>query len=149
MSMGKRVSKLLSVFFAVACVALLMTPMASAAVKPVTPGGDVAEPCYTGLSYGYASIKISSAGCSTCFGSMNLRDGYTGNMTLYLQKSSDGTKWTSIKNWNTTGSGTIVLDKIRYVVPGYQYRVYVDLKVYNSNNVLVDSIGLPSNVESY
>jgi len=89
----------------------------------------------SGLSYPYSNIKLSY-------------DTDTANLTMELQQLNGG-KWTTIKSWDTSGSGTVYLDKTWYVSPGYSYRVYTTAKVYNSSGILLETAFATSNSVNY
>lgn len=118
-------------FFAALC---LLVSAASAAV----PTEDTVQPRYTGISKLTADLSISSSGYASCYGYVRLSSSsYSANMTVELQRSGNGTSWTTIKDWSTSGSYTLELDKGWYVVSGYYYQVVTTVEVYNSSGSLV------------
>ena len=138
--MKKRISKFLSMLLVLSCITTATLSSASATSV---------EPRYTGLFSVTVSLNISSGGLSAPYGCASLRSGYTADMTLELQRSSNGYSWSSINDWSTSGSGMITLDKAYYVVSGYDYRSKCTTYVYDSNGSLVDSVVKFSATVSY
>ena len=68
----------------------------------------------------------------------------TADMVMELQQLN-GSKWTTIKSWSTSGNGYFSLDKIWYVLPGYTYRTYTTVYVYNSSGKLLETAFATSN----
>lgn len=135
--MNKRISKFLSMLLVLTCITATLSTATAI------------EPRYTGLTSLTVSIDIASGGLSNPYGHALLRSGYTADMTLELQRSSNGYSWSSIAEWTTSGSNRIILDKNYYVVSGYDYRSKCTLKVYDSNNKLVDNVTEYSGTYSY
>lgn len=77
------------------------------------------QPYYVGASNVGCSLSIAS-GIATCQGYVTLKSGYTASSTLKLQRSTNGTSWTTLQTWN--GSGTIP-NKTRSVSSGYKFRI--------------------------
>lgn len=68
------------------------------------------------LRYSYlttiaADLEITSAGKALCYGKVKLSSGTTNTVTVTvaLQQKS-GSTWSTIKSWDTSGSGTVSLD---------------------------------------
>lgn len=135
--MNKRISKFLSMFLVLTCITA--TYSSATAI----------EPRYTGLTSLAVSIDIASGGLSTPYGCATIRSGYTADVTLELQRSSNGYSWSTVKEWTSSGSGRIILDKEYFVVSGYDYRSKCTAKVYNSSNTLVDNVTEYSATVSY
>lgn len=100
-------------------------------------GGEIGtiEPCYVGVNSSSCNLSISS-GTATCRGAVTLKSGYTASLTLKLQRSKDGSSWTTLKTWTATGTS---INKSYYVSSGYKYRATFNVKVYNSSGTLVDN----------
>ena len=60
-----------------------------------------------------------------------MKAGYDSEITLALQKSTNGRTWSNVASW--TGSGSEKLTKSRFVTSGYDYRCKLTVKVYNSS----------------
>lgn len=128
--MKKRISKLLSTILVLSCIT---TAFSSATATSIV------QPRYTGIASISAALRIPSGGASVPYGSVYVRDGYSADMTLELQRSSNGYSWSTIKDWTTSGTGVLTLEKTYYVTPGYDYRAKCSVKVYNSSGALVDN----------
>lgn len=135
--MKKRISKFLSMLLALSCITATFSTATAI------------EPRYIGLYSLSVSVDIAAGGASTSYGYALLRSGYTADMTLELQRSSNGYSWSSVKEWTSSGSGTISLDKTYYVTSGYDYRTKCSLTVYNSSNSIVDNVTKYSSTVSY
>lgn len=137
--MKKRISKFLSMLLVLSCITATLSTASAIAI----------EPRYTGFTALSVSIDITSDGCSTPYGCVYLRSGYTADMTLVLQRSSNGYSWSSVKEWTGSGSGMFTLDKEYYVTSGYDYRTKCTVMVYDSSNNLVDNVTKYSGTYSY
>lgn len=139
--MKKRISKFLSVLLALSCITATLSTAAATLIQPR----------YTGLYSLTVSLDIASGGRSTPYGDVSLRSGYSADLTLELQRSSNGYSWSSVKEWSTSGSGAglVYLDKTYYVTSGYDYRAKCTVKVYDSSNKLVDNVTEYSATVSY
>lgn len=107
------------------------------------------SPLYTGVATVTRSIDVSSGGCATCYGRIVVRSGYTADMELELQLSSDDESWSTIKSWTNSGSGTLTLDKIYFVSSGYYYRVICTADIYDSDDNFVEAIAEASGSQYY
>lgn len=115
----------------------ILAPTAYAAV-PESEGDYVIQPRYTYIFSIMSDLTISSTGRTSDYGYVKMYDSsYTCDLTMELQQK-DGS-WNTIKEWTTSGSGTVELDKIWYVLSGYTYRVKVTVDVYNSAGKLVET----------
>ncbi|BDF68692.1 hypothetical protein CE91St43_26640 [Oscillospiraceae bacterium] len=135
--MKKRISKFLSMLLVLSCITGTLSTATAI------------EPRYTGLYSLTVSLDIAAGGASTSYGYALLRSGYTADMTLTLQRSSNGYSWSSVKEWTSSGSGTISLDKTYYITSGYDYRAKCSLVVYDSSNSIVDNVTKYSATVSY
>lgn len=90
---------------------------------------------FSGLSQSNCIVKPSNAS-------------YTVMLTLELQRGG-GTSFSTIKSWEDSGSGTVTLDQSWYVSRGYEYRVYVTARVYNSSGSLVETATTVSDTVFY
>jgi hypothetical protein len=118
---------------------LLLTSAFSASaengVETVKPGESqqrVIAPMFTYISEIGAALKISS-GTAICTGTLLITKNYSSVMTMTLQRSSNGTTWTSVTTpWTQSysSSGDFAFEK-RYspITSGYTYRVQVTVNV--------------------
>lgn len=106
---------------------------------------EIVEPLYVGVISRSCVLSISS-GVATCKGTVNLKSNYSANLTMKLQRSANGTSWTTLQTWSGTGTS---LTKSRSISSGYKYRCTFNIKVYNSSGTLVDNITATSAIKSY
>ena len=102
------------------------------------------SPRYTGISLLDANIDISSGGKAECYGYVQIRDGYSVDMTVELKR--DGR---TIKSWSDSGKTEVDIIGTYYVTSGHDYQTVVSVDVYNSRGTLVDSPSIKSAVYSY
>ena len=130
------------------CLLLTASLLISSAFTSVQD--EVLQPRYTNIRSLTASLEISKSGCASCYGKVVLtKSTDTVDLTMELQRSRDDTSWDTVKTWDTSGSGTIYLDKDWYVTSGYSYRVHVTAEVYSSNGTLVETAPTDSLTTSY
>lgn len=113
---------------------ILLSNTAFAAMPPTV------EPLYDNADRVTVSLDITSSGCANCIGTVVLHGGVKANVTLTLQKSTNGTSWSSVKPWTASGSYIVSLDEDYYVMSGYYYRVKLVAKIYDSSNNLLETI---------
>ena len=92
-------------------------------------------------------LTISSNGNASCLGDVSMKAGYDSEITLALQKSTNGRTWSNVASW--TGSGSEKLTKSRFVTSGYDYRCKLTVKVYNSSGNYVTTYTQYSDTISY
>lgn len=128
----------------VAVVICLLVVVTSAA----TPNGEMIQPRLSKLTSLNATLDIDASGRATCYSSARDSD-RTDSVSLYmeLQRSSNGSSWTTVKSWSTTGSSFVSLTQSWYVnTSGYSYRVVATASVYNSAGTFVESVTATSAV---
>ena len=109
----------------------------------------VISPLYTNISAIYANLSINGA-TSYCNGRIQTAtSGATTSVSVYLQRSTDGVTWSTLKTWS--GSGTYSADASgQYAISsGYQYRVSVYGSVRDQNGSLLESATKYSAVKTY
>ena len=99
---------------------------------------DSATPYYVAMSGLSATLVIGEDGYANCTGKVKIRSGYQAEFNMELQRSSNGTLWSPVKSWQTSGNGTLLLNERYSIVSGYQYRVTVTAIVYDSENNFVE-----------
>lgn len=107
------------------------------------------EPRFTAISKVQAELSITSSGKTTCNGAVELRNGYTAELTMKLQRSTNGVIWTDVKTWTTSGNGTLSLEYSYYVASGYWYRVESAVDTYNAAGAFIESASAYSNICRY
>ncbi len=140
--MKKIVKRLTALMLAVLCLVAAIGPAYAATVD--VPADDPLVPEYTGISSLSCSISVSS-GTATCRATALIRSGYHAYVTMKLQESSDKSSWWTAVTWQTTGSMT----KTHSVSSGKYHRVQVIVKVYNSDNTLVETVTINSSSTYY
>lgn len=91
-------------------------------------------PRYIGATDLYSSLDISSTGAARCDGEVDLRSGYTADLTVELQR--DGV---TIKTWRSSGNGDVTAGGTYYVESGHDYVVVATATVYNSSGQWIES----------
>lgn len=106
-------------------------------------------PCYTYIDMIQAGLSINS-GTAKASGSVFPAGNLKTSITVRLQReSSDGT-WITISTWiGSNNNGASEAGGTKELKTGYNYRVYVVGKVYNSNGVAVETIKKYSAIKSY
>ena len=108
------------------------------------------QPRYTHVRNFHADLYISADGCAQCGGEVELRDSlYSANLTIELQRSSNGRSWSTIKEWSTSDTRLITLDKEWYVSSGYTYRVYATAEVSAPDGTVVETVPAHSLTSEY
>ena len=121
----------------------------SIAVMPAHAMEQEIQPRYAGIISVYSSINITTSGRADCYGDIELRNGYTADVTLILMRGQDPS-FTSLKTWTEEGvSGYFEMDKTYYVLSGYDYVVVMSAIVYDENGKNIESVDLFSGVQSY
>ena len=108
------------------------------------------QPYYEGITQVSTSIDISStslgADLAKCLGLVLLYKGYSADVTLSLQRSSDESNWDIIKSWSASGEEEVEIYKEYFVLSGYYYRLNIIVYVYDSNDELVEIVSKQSPV---
>lgn len=107
---------------------------------------DDIAPCYTGTASISSNLSISSAGKATCTGAIRLYASYTANMTVKLQRYTNG-YWSTVQSWS--GDGVSTISKSYYVTSGYYYRVVTAASVYDSSGNYVEGPTMLSTTKYY
>lgn len=97
------------------------------------------QPRYTGITSLVPNLTISSKGRANCTTTVKLGNGYTANVTMKLEYSTNRLTWYEKTSWSASGSGTINMDETYTVSSGYYYRVSTTVNVYAANGNLVDN----------
>lgn len=114
----------------------LLASTASAAVPDVNP----IQPCYVRIAHMTTGLSISSSGYADCRGGVDLdKASDTAELTMELQRSSNGSDWETIKDWTASGKYAVELSKGWYVASGYTYRVHITARVYTSSGSLAET----------
>ena len=96
------------------------------------------------------NLSISDDGYAKCVGQVELRDSSHGaDLTVELQRSTNGQSWHTIKSWSASNTGVVDLDKEWYVSSGYTYRVYATVEVSAPDGTVVETVPAYSPTSEY
>ena len=127
--------------------ALLGGTLPAQAVERLPNEPVMVQPREIGIAKMDCRLEISSNGNASCLGDVSMKAGYDSEITLALQKSTNGRNWSNVASW--TGSGSDTLTKSRFVTSGYDYRCKLTVKVYNSAGKYVTTYTQYSDTISY
>lgn len=133
--MKKRFTRCVSLSLVLACI-----------VATLCIGASATEivPRYSGIIAINADINVSSSGRADCYGYVMIKDGYSAELTVALQR--DGV---TLKSWSDSGSDEVEIEKPYYVTPGHDYQVIVTAVVRNSGGGIVERPSADSAIVSY
>lgn len=113
----------------------VMTPTVFAATD-----ADTVQPYYLRIRSLAIDFDIGSSGKSTCYCSVDSSvTTDTVDLTMDLQryvKENGKEYWDTLKTWTSSGTYVASLNKTWYVSSGYEYRLRITAKVYNSSGTL-------------
>lgn len=138
MKNAKIVRKLFVAVLMFCCITLTISSASAVAIEPKTDT----------VNYANATLSIKSnlASCSVTVRAKSLQYRITANMTLYR---INGTTFTPLKTWSTTGTYTVKATESFYVAYGYDYQVKVNITVKDSSGKLIESFTTNSPVVHY
>ena len=122
----------------------LLASSASAAA-PDTLNGDTIQRRLTYIHSLATTVKISDSGQAICQGRATL----SASLTMKLQRSSNGSSWTTLKTWTATDTGTIFMEESWPVAPGYYYQTVVTAEAYTSSGSVAETVTASSAVVKY
>lgn len=129
-------------------VAVIVCLLVSTMLPAFALNSDDIQPRLTRIDGMGAEIFLTTSDRADCYSFVelvNTTDKVT--LTMELQRSSNGSSWTTIKSWSTTGSDFVSLDKSWYIVTsGYSHRVVATATAYNSAGVFMESVTATSAV---
>lgn len=133
--MKKRISSCISFALVLACI-----------VATLCIGASATEivPRYSGIILINADLNVSSSGRADCYGYVMIKDGYSADLTVALQR--DGV---TIKSWSDSGSDEVEIEKTYYVTPGHDYQVIVTAVVRDSGGWIVERPSADSAIVPY
>lgn len=130
----RKLTKILSLLLVLSVLSLTATP---------------ATARYTNITSFAVSFSMSSSGLASCYTTIKLSNSTDSvDLTMELQQKN-GSSWSTIKTWTTTGSKTVSLDKSWFVTSGYTYRIYVTADVSDSSGSAEETATLNSSTVSY
>lgn len=122
------------------CIVLIISMTISAipsmALQEESPPDEITIVEYIGTISCNAGLTIS-AGTATCNAYVDLKSGYSVNISMSLQRYVSG--WQVYKSWAAT-AGAFTLSRSCAVASGYIYRVVVNASIYNSQGSYVETV---------
>lgn len=143
----KKIIKSTATLMLVLCMLVAAIPASASDLQ--TDESEIVTPRYVACSYVDTCLTIGSLGYSVSSVEVYMYSGYTAEITMTLQKSSNGILWSDDASWTSSGSSNLALSKARYVLSGYYYRVVSEIEIYNSTGTKVESITDYSNMIFY
>lgn len=126
---------------------LALLLLSSTAFAQTLPG---IQPLYEEIFRFDPSLTISSSGYAECSSEVRTPDSSLEiDLTMTLQRSSNGRTWSNVKTWDTSDYGSASLDKGWFVSSGYSYRVKATADVYDASGDFVESATVTSLVTKY
>lgn len=106
-------------------------------------------PYYSYTSSITASLSIND-GIAKATGKVIPEENRHTSITVHLQQESDSGTWFTISTWTSNNtSGKSEAGGTKSLVSGYNYRVYVTGKVYNSAGAAIETVNKYSVTKSY
>lgn len=126
--------KVLSAILSVTLVVLFAIPSFAAVTDD-----NVISPRYTYIKMLTANLSIDEdSGISTSKASCYSASGYTVEIECKLQQYT-GSSWSTLKTWNSSGSGYASIKENWAVSSGYTYQVYITYRIRNAAGNLLES----------
>lgn len=94
-----------------------------------------------------SNLNISSKGIASVLCTVSGNTGITKTEIKANLQRKVNNKWTTVSNWNSSGSRTCTLSKSANVTKGYEYRVLATVKAYKGNKSETKTI--TSNISKY
>ena len=106
------------------------------------------SPCFVAIVSYSNNLILNSGGRLTCQGKTSVQYGNIAGVTIELQQYNGG--WNTIKTWGESTAITLVsVSNDWYVSSGYQYRLKLTHKAYDSNWNQLESFTSYSKTVSY
>ena len=106
-------------------------------------------PCYAYVNSIKASLSVSS-GTAKAVGNIIPSGDLKTSIIVRLQRESSTGSWTTISTWTSSNeSGKSEAGGTKALTSGYNYRVYVTGKVYNSAGTVIETVEKYSTIKAY
>lgn len=106
-------------------------------------------PCYTYVKNTRATLSISS-GTATVLGNIQPSGNLKTSVIVRLQRESNSGSWTTISTWTDSNEcGKSEAGGTKALTSGYNYRVYITGKVYNSSGIVLETVNTYSTTKTY
>ena len=107
---------------------------------------------YIGVEDISIGLSINTDNKASCCARVNSSaSNYAPFVSATLKRSSDGKIWTSVASWSA--SGTFLtgasIDETVAVSRGFQYKLFVTDKIYNSSGALIETVYKNSRIVSH
>ena len=133
MKLKRRRYSMIATFIALCMLTTGLCTSAAAEDAPVQPRLMAVIDMQTGLDFNFL-------GGAKCSGEVYLENGYTGDVTVTLQRSTNQILWDNVKTWTASGSNFVEISKTYYVKSGYYYRVEFVVDAYNAAGAFVETV---------
>lgn len=140
--------KLTGIIASFLALAFCLAPYSLAVEEQTYMGQEIVEPRYEVISGILTTLAISESGRADTRATVHVPSGYKVDLLSELQQMK-GSKWETIHDWETSGSGRVSVSGPWYVLPGYSYRLKVTVTVYDSNGNFVEAPVEYSKVQEY
>lgn len=104
----------------------------------VIDNGDVVAPANIAITKGDYDFYETSGGALSCYGKTSVQAGYKSGVVVELQRYNGG--WTTVKTWSSRGNTISVVDETYKPLSGYNYRLKISYKAYDSSWNLIETI---------
>jgi len=141
---------IIRVGLAILMILSLAAPAGAIDIAPEVKAEGLIAPQYAHIMFMNSKLTISSLGEATCIGVAALYNGsHAVELIVELQKQN-GSVWTPIKSWTTSGPGVpgVEIERSHYVVRGI-YRVCTTAKVRDAAGNLLENVSVYSVVVTY
>lgn len=106
-------------------------------------------PCYDYVSSISSTLSINS-GTAKAVGKVATDQNLKTSIVVRLQRESSSGTWITISSWTGSNSdGASEAGGTKAITSGYDYRVYVTGKVYNSAGTVIETVNKYSTTKSY
>ena len=96
---------------------------------------------YTNISTLSAGLTINSSNVANCMGSVTITKKLKSRMYVSLYKSASSGSYSRIKMWaqDFSGMGNKTMSKNYTVARGYNYKIKVEVRIYNSAGTVIET----------
>ena len=148
--MMKKILSAVTALFVVGTMALSTYAYDEAEYPIMTTPSYGVMPIYDNVNYVASGIGINSSNKATCSGSYFLYSKKKSVITMTLKKSSNGpTNWTKVESWSQTNNSQspagFSKTSTNALSSSYYYCTYVEVKIYDSNNNVIETVSCFSN----
>lgn len=126
--------------------AFVATLLAVVCLLSAVSAASAVEPRLTGIINFNTSLTIDDNGIAKCRVSSALNTTtYTGTLVVKLQRSGNGSSWSTAKIWTASRNNVVSIAQDYYVASGYYYRLQCTVTVFDADG---NTIGTNSKISS-